>query len=385
MPLEESLPPLSIDKEMLTPVVQRLLSQEGAEVIDFQSKAVTGGFEAATAIYLVKGKAQVASGTVPWRVVLKVIHLVAGNEDPQGFLYWQREVLAYSSGLLYTLPCKLTAPRCHLITEQPGGETWLWLEYVDDTVGKSWPLEHYGIVAQQLGAFNGSYLTGCQIPSQPWIPRAWLRAYVEHAAPAVQFILENPDHPLVKSLFPGDVLGAALKIWEEREHFFSILGSLPEVFCHQDAFKGNLFTAHDQLVGIDWSYMGPAVLGAEIVPLVGASMVFSGFPAKQAMQLDQVVFDGYLAGLKDVGCHVNPQEVRLAYCLTFILRYGIGGQIGQVIPWLLDEITVHQLEIKSGTTADEYSQSSSSMSDYFLTVLMEGMKLVGFDPFSGPS
>jgi hypothetical protein len=375
----ELIPAISIDRDLLTTVVRRILHQDIAEVIDFHSKALTGGYESITSIYLVEGEAFIANGSIPWKVILKVVQPTTDYDDPQNFLYWKREALAYNSGLLYVLPGMMTAPQCYLIYEKPGGETWLWLEFIEDDVGKDWPLVCYGKVARRLGEFNGAYLRGFQMPDQPWIPRDWLRAYVENAAPAVHFLQENLDHPFVKRLFSNDMLKMVFTIWEARDKFYTILDSLPHAFCHQDAFKGNLFTSHDRLIGIDWSYLGPAVVGAEIVPLIVGSMVISGFPAKQARQLEQDVFDGYLGGLADVGCQVNSRDVRLAYCLTLILRYIIGGYVGQALLGLLDEKNRQSFETKSGTTGDEFISSSDDVDDYIDSILIECKKMVDFN------
>jgi hypothetical protein len=253
------------------------------------------------------------------------------------------------------------------------------LEYIEDDVGKSWPLVCYGKAARQLGEFNGAYLRAFQMPDQPWIPRDWLRAYVENAAPAVHFLHENLDHPFIRRLFSDDTLKMVFAIWEAREQFYKILDSLPHVFCHQDAFKANLFTSHDRLIGIDWSYLGPAVVGAEIVPLIFGSMAISGFPFNQARQLEQVIFDGYLAGLAAAGHRSSYQEVRLAYCLTLILRYLIAGYVGQAVLGLLDEKNRQSFETKSGTTVDKFISSSDDMADYVAYILTECKKIVDFN------
>ena len=77
-----------------------------------------------------------------WRVragdrsaILKLVaHSTEGHvnwisgEEPSHWFYWRREVLAYESGLLATLPGDLRAPVCHLVAERDDGSVALWLE-----------------------------------------------------------------------------------------------------------------------------------------------------------------------------------------------------------------------------------------------------------------
>ena len=79
---------------------------------------------------------------------------------------------------------------------------WLWLEDIRDDYNAPWPVEQYAITARHLGQFNGAYLVGQSFP-EPWIIQNWLRKYVEHAAPMIEFIRNNPFHPIVMQLTPG--------------------------------------------------------------------------------------------------------------------------------------------------------------------------------------
>jgi hypothetical protein len=135
--------------------------------------------------------------------VLKIVSCTPESEtDPQGPHYWQREALAYQSGLLAGLPCGIAAPRCYAASQEAAGETWLWLEEVQDSLGKPWPLEHYREIARCLGCANGIYPAGRPLPDQPWLTRGWLRKYVENAAPVVQKLPELRKIPLFQRTFP---------------------------------------------------------------------------------------------------------------------------------------------------------------------------------------
>jgi hypothetical protein len=75
---------------------------------------------------------------------------------------------------------------------------------------------------------------------------------------------------------------------------------------------------------IDWAFAGSAAAGEEIAPLVASSLNLMEFDSMQARSLDQVVFEGYLEGLREAGWRGEPREVRSTYAAASILRYSIG-------------------------------------------------------------
>src|SRR5438132_4366500 len=85
-----------------------------------ESSAVLGQWDAvpmqtaaSRALYLLTGAACVGAAEYPWRVVLKVLGPVAGQQDTTHIFYQKREALLYQSGLLDVLPVGLCAPRCY--------------------------------------------------------------------------------------------------------------------------------------------------------------------------------------------------------------------------------------------------------------------------------
>ncbi len=94
-----------------------------------------------------------------------------------------------------------------------------------------------------------------------------------------------------------------LEAWERRGKFFDAIESLPQTYCHLDAFEGNLFFRQDlagqrQVVGLDWAYTGIAAVGEEIAPLVGMAL---NLPIAEKYQLYETCLQGYLSGLAEAG------------------------------------------------------------------------------------
>ncbi|HEY64455.1 MAG TPA: hypothetical protein G4O02_07770 [Caldilineae bacterium] len=327
-----------LDTAELTPLVRRALDSETATITDWQQERVSSGVGLGTTVYRLTGHAQDNGQVIPWSLILKIQLPIPGQDDPSHWFYWKREAEAYRSGWLDDLPGGIAAPRCYGIEERPDGSYWLWLEEVKDSIGRKWPLEHYGIVARHLGQFNGAYLVGEPMPTYPWLSRDGIRKHVESSAQAIEQLRDVLDHPLVSRWLPGDASEQLFQTWAERDVFLEALDRLPQTICQFDAFRRNLFArqAPDgamQTVIVDWSYTGCGPLGAELVPLVIGTLIFFEVDLAELSDLDRLAFEGYLEGLQEAGWHGDPRLVRLGYTAG-ILRYVL-GTVGEILPAIL--------------------------------------------------
>jgi hypothetical protein len=377
--MQANTPDQEIDRIYLTDLVQKALDQPALQITDWKAITLHGGLEAGSTVFRFQGQARDAGESIPWSLILKSVKSTEKAREPDGIWYWKREALAYQSGMLHHLPGgNVTAPACYSVEEQPDGSLWLWLEDVEDDIGSPWPIEQYAVAARHLGQFNGAYLTEQAIPSSPWVTHNWLRMYVEHAAPMVEFIHKNPNHPIVMHMLPGDSLALVLAVWDGHEHILDVLENLPQVFCHQDAFKRNLFARDGRTIAIDWGYMGNAPVGAELVALVAGSIGFFEIPVERIMEMDRLCFEGYLQGLRDVGWHDDPKLVRTGYAVTLMLRYPVGASVGEMLPWLLDEEARSKVETAfENKSAAELEQTDPALVAYYQGMLPEALKLLG--------
>lgn len=368
---------LSITAENLAHVLQRVTGNQSVQIREWEVQGLKGGLEDYSAIYRLQGSV-VADGTVQsWSLILKTIQPDAQFDDPQGYRYWKRETEAYQSGLLQELPGQVTAPHCYDIQGKPDGSVWIWLEDIKDEQEHPWPIERYAQVARHLGQFNGAYLAGRPLPGDTWIAHDWLRKYLRHAAPMVEFILQNPVHPAVQSMLPGIALPLTLACWDECPRMLKVLDELPQTFCHQDAFGRNLFYRHEQVIALDWGYSGIAPVGAELAPLIGVAFGLARFPSGQAKELDQACFEGYLEGLRQVGWEPDLWQVRVGYTVTMFLRYTLGAAIGEMLPGLLDEKTRPHWVEGVGGPPDQVGETDAGVAAYYQSIAMEALKLLG--------
>ena len=371
----------SVNQAALTPIVRRALGSETVEVTYWDYQQIHGGIGGGvggTAIYRFAGQGHDQDKAVPWSVILKVLWAQA-DSDVSDCYYWRREADAYRSGWLDDLPGGLAAPQCFGTVEHPGDACWLWLEEVVDEIGR-WPVEHYGLAARHLGQFNGAYLAEESSPSWPWLSSGWLRASVAQIVPAITQLRGSLEHPLVRRWLPSDTHDAIFRYWAERETFLDALGRLPHTLCHLDAFRRNLFArrsmdGRDQTVAIDWAFVGTGAVGEEIEPLVNRSLGFFEVELAKARELDDIVFGGYLDGLRDAGWQGDPRQMRLGYTAATTLRTLVS--LGQSLPVLLDESRHIWVERAVGRSIEEAVDHGAEVIRFQLSLADEARELLG--------
>lgn len=329
----------SINTATLTPIVRQALVSDTVEIIDWERQSLSGRSGTTSQIYRFTGNAQADDKTITWSLILKI-----GLEEMHGgdAMGGTRERLAYQSGFLNNLPSGLVAPRCYGVVEHEDGAYWIWLEDIQEIV-QEWMLEDYGLVARHLGQFNGAYLTGNSLPTESWISRGWLGNFVAPNESAITQLEKASEHPLVRRVYPPDVVKGYLRLWNERETFYAALDKLPQTFCHMDAFRRNLFIRHDndgdkQTVAADWAFSGIGAIGEDLTPFIVGTIIFEGvdWDQEQRDALQQSAFNSYLAGLQDVGWVGDQQAIWFCFSTVTAFRYGL-GVIDTVVSSLLDE------------------------------------------------
>jgi hypothetical protein len=327
----------------LTTVVRRALDDAGAEVDAWDATRIHGGIGAAGGgVYRFIGTARsaraarAAGGLLTWSLVLKVLQAPTTETTYVALAVegWNREVLAYQSGLLAALPAGLAAPRCFDIGEH-AGLVWLWLEDVVDYVGPRWPVPRFALAARHLGRLNGSYLAARPPPDYPWLQRTLLRWRVERNIAFWAEFDAARDAPWQRRCWPRDLGALALRLWERREPLLDLLDRLPQTLVHGDADRRNLFArlgpAGDETVAIDWAFTGVAAVGEEIVNLVVASVLWFQAEAAALPDLADRCLEGYVAGLADAGWRGDPRLAQAGFVVAGALRYGplLAGPIAQ--------------------------------------------------------
>jgi hypothetical protein len=387
-------------KAELTEVVRKVLGSKAAEVtvwhIDEVASeyvagapmgAATGGVYriSGSALDRVRGEAEIA-----WAVVLKIVSFgTPGSQaefrDESHPLYWEREALAYRSGLLDNLPGGVRAPRCYAVVERDSNTIWLWLEDVKDECAQGWSPEQYARAAECLGRFNGAYLVDHQMPAYSWLIRTGSpRGLLDHST-EIRDALADPRtwrHPLVRSAFPVPVVDRVLRLWDEREMLLRPLDRVPHTFGHLDAWRGNMFASSPEdagkpngLILIDWAYPGRGAAGTDAGDLFAGSFSLAENGDIEPRQLDQAIFGGYLAGLHAAGWRAKGHEraVRFAFAASCALKYGC------FLVWLCDVPDEQRRAIwehQSNRSFFDYAHRQASLLYYLLDLADEARGLL---------
>ena len=360
---------LTLTTQRVIPIVRAISANSTSTVLTVETEPLTGGTGEGLGLYRVSGTARVKHIVTAWSVVLKILSPATSGQAMTGashsfgiakknqirrsaqcqkcgthpamtaWNYWRREAHIYESGLLTTLPGLLTTPRCYGVEDQEDGTCWIWLEDLGPATETEWNTDHYWHAAHHLGQLNGHYLAEHPLPEYPWFNRTFLPQWLDRA-PGMNRLDNVLDHPLVRRLFPEDVVAGYRRLWAMREALLARLARLPQTFCHLDAFPGNLIprqtaTGTEEFVAIDWAYAGIDALGAELAPLIFARVtLLDRVDLVVAKRNADAAVAGYLAGLATVGWQGDPQQVRMGYLATALLRFGIG-----MVPVSLNVVT----------------------------------------------
>jgi ketosteroid isomerase-like protein len=351
----------AVDARALAPLVAQALDQPEVELLNWGYEALGGGFghlAGVSGLYRFSGRARAGAEVLPWALVLKAFARASGvnsSPDPATWYYWKREALFYQSGLAADLPIGLAAPRCYGVIEYSEEEIWVWLEAVREATNRVWPLSHYGIVARHLGQFNGVYLAGRPMPTQPWLTRGRWHDWEAFAAPFFSDLRTWCQHPAAQRTLPEPNVQRMAALWSKRDELMQALLQLPRCFCHNDAFRRNLFSRHNadgdwQTVAIDWAFTGSSSVGEEIARLVMGNLVSLEVSVEQAAALDATVFAGYLAGLQTAGWRGDRSIARLGYTIAIalvgmeFLCIALQGMHSNTPPEIVERIFGHPLD-----------------------------------------
>jgi hypothetical protein len=284
-------------------------------------------------------------------------------------LRWDREALAYRSGLLEDLPPGLAAARCLGVEDPPGDGVWLW--FVDLGQPPAWDIPTLGRAARHLGRFGAAYLLGCPLPTQPWLAQEWLWPYARFCAAEGRAVLGDPakwESRLARAVFPEPPIGRFERLWAEEDAYRACLGRLPRVLCHHDAHQANLFFlagagGQEQLVAIDWHNVSVGVVGQEIGQLVAFCLKVYMVPGHRAEELDAAVFGDYLDGLRDGGWTGDARLARLGYLAALVPRHA--SHVPQ-LNMLADTGRHAAIERRRGMTIREIAEHHAAVTTFLL-------------------
>ncbi|HEU0294574.1 MAG TPA: phosphotransferase [Anaerolineales bacterium] len=315
---------MAIDPTILTYIVRQDQNDLAFDITDWTAKRLSDkGGTNPDGLWLFSGQGNSDKGSRHWSVVLKILQRQHDELPADNVWHWKRESSWAQSGLSKQLqgPGPVKAPRIYHSEETPEG-AWIWMEHVQGTRSGPWTLDEYAFAAHQFGLWNGSYLTGSSLPSEPWLARQHYRAWL-----AIVDFEGALRFPLNQKYIPGETLARYERLWYERETFFNALESLPQVFSHFDSHRRNLLirtsrTNQKELVALDWGECGVGAIGAELNWLIGYSAMLLEWPPAELPSLEEVAFPSYIQGLRESGWKGNTDLVRLGFTAMLAVYLG---------------------------------------------------------------
>jgi len=247
------------------------------------------------------------------------------SEMPSHWNYWEREALAYESGVTAVYSAaRISGTRLLDSNRRPNAEVALWLEDARRNCavpGTCWGLGDFRRFAHCLGLAQGRIAVRGMVPDHPWLTRRFLRDYVlsKRVDRAVLYSNEAWRRPLVRDNFPEELRRGLVRLHEEREWFFALMERLPRTLCHLDVWPNNLFALKDGTFAlVDWSFVGEGALGEDVGNLVPDSVFDLLVPARDLPDLDREVFAGYLSGLREAGWEGDERTARHGMCASAV-------------------------------------------------------------------
>lgn len=368
--MEDAVAPDLIDRDTLSPIVRQLLSSDTAEVADWEIHPL--GYSivnpATGALFRVVGTTTNGGRTRPWSLVLKGVRDLSGSAhtpftDPGHPSYWRREALAYWSGLLDDIPGGLVAPRCLGVSEEHGA-IWLWIEEFTDAYGGMWPIERYGLAGYHLGGFNGAYLAGRPLPTEPWIHGGILRSKETSLPAELQTVSDAAwEHPAVRRAVPTPLPERLRAFYRNAGVLLSALYRLPHTLCHNDAWRPNLFVLDggaERTGLIDWAALGLGPVGEEMVQPIFGSLWEMETDVADAGRLEKVALEGYMEGLREAGWLGDASLARFGYAASAMFHWG-PDVAAAILQATTDESAAARVERTYGCAVEDYLEQRGAM------------------------
>lgn len=364
----------SLNPALLTDIVRQDQRSPTFDLLDWSVAPLSDqGIINPDGLFRFSGQGRDDAGTRPWSVVLKILKASDQPQGPTSLWYWKREALLAHSDLPSTLSGPLVAPRFYDVSEKADG-VWVWMEFITDTVGEPWRLEEYAFAAGQIGRFNAAYATGAQLPDAPWLCRNHAREWTEGLNPQ-----DTWENPYVQRHFSANMQMHIMQLWAERERFYAALDRALQIFSHFDCQRRNLIIRHrtdgrQELVAVDWGLCGVNALGGDLMALIGSSAALYEWEPAHLEELETVVFDAYLTGLRAGGWRGDADWVRLAYSAWLGLHWGMAMPAATAF-WCTDAMAPRALQ-QFGRSLDELAAGWATLCEFSLARADEARQLM---------
>lgn len=330
-----------ISKDALTPVVRRALGSPRFEIADWKTallKSRKGSADVNGMVCRITGNGRnPGQDERGWSVILKVGR--ARNREEESRRENYREAVFYETGFAEGLTGGFRVPVCYAVDHSPRDMPWIWLE--DIKAENEWPLRLRKLAAYHLGQFQGSFLAGRPLPTDPIFDRAEdlyrdnANCVKTHLPEMLKVFRENP---VTRPTFGGHLGERLLRLGRECASLLEPVRGLPLTFCHRDFGPGNVLNRRlpdgsEETVALDWDFCGTGQLGLELQSFISGSTIYPGKQESEVKNFVEIALESYLRGLKDAGWKGESGAVR--YACTAILAVQGGFHLAIYVKMLV--------------------------------------------------
>jgi hypothetical protein len=274
-----------------------------------------------TTVAMMKCTGRAISGGVEksWSVVLKHIDLSVEANAATESMNQLNEINFYRDGTFVTSDVPFRAARCYHIDEHGSDRFSLWLEDLSASDGPPWSADQYERASNCLGQFQGKLLAEqTRLPNVAEADIFKNRWDGWNLDQVLQVLLEQPDHPEIKTVFAGGRLDLVVELMQSFPALLEQVGGVEKVLSHGDCHARNLFLDDGGLVAIDWSGISYEPIGSDFGQMIGAGLSW-GFDERIAVaEAAPRFFDAYVEGLSEMGWDGDERTLRLGMAGQFI-------------------------------------------------------------------
>ena len=338
-----ALGPADVTDEQLGEMVAGLLGADPAEttVLDSIAEEFPYDLPAITTAgrYWVSGTAEVGGAPKPFRMFVKHVQSWARHpffamvppeqrEWAATTVPWRTEALAYRSDLGERLPHGLAMPRALGVFDLDEESNAVWLEEVP-VVARAWDLTRYTQAARLLGR----HATSARVMELLGSVGHTMTIQTYHDGRLSMAVLPTIrddsvwQHPLVTGAFDDDLHARLVEAADRSAEYAEELGGRTIVASHGDACPNNLLArvGTDDFVLIDYGFWGPGPIGYDLSQLLVGDVQLGRRSSDDLAQVEEAIFAGYMAGLRDEECWIPDDVVRRAHALQLLIFTGLSA------------------------------------------------------------
>ena len=320
-----------VSRETYETVARGVLDDPLATLVGTPKWEPVGGRHAdlqTVAVLKCTGKAISAGSEKSWSAVTKHIDLTVEKNPGSMWVDPMNEIALFRDGTFANSEVPFRVARCYGIDEPNPGRFSVWLEDLSNATLPPWSADEYERASSYLGQFQGKILA--EKTHLPYVERKDIfknRWVGWHFPRVMKVLLEQRDHPEIKSAFSGGLLDLTVELIQSFPALTEKVGNVETVLSHGDCHARNLFLTDEDLVAVDWSGISYEPLGSDFGQMVGAGLSWAIDERIEVAEAAPRLFDAYIEGLSASGWDGDERTIRLGMAAQFSAHLIIGASM----------------------------------------------------------